>query len=65
MRSTEEPTDTFGKLGPKVEQPVSKPQESWKPTDTPHIQQGSDGKLRTNLPEPTWPALFNPWKGIK
>ncbi len=64
MRSTEESTDTFGKLGPKVEQQPAKPADTWKPTDNKYIQE-KDGKLRTNLPEPTWPALFNPWKGIK
>lgn len=56
MRSTEESTDTFGKLGPKVEQP-SKPAETWKPTDNPVIQQNRDGKLRTNQPLPKIPVI--------
>lgn len=63
MRSTEESTDTFGKLGPKVEQP-SKPVDTWKPTSNPVIQKNQDGKLRTNIPDRS-PAIFSPWKGIK
>jgi len=41
--------DTFGTLGPKVqEQP--KPKEQWRKTETPGIERNQDGQLRTSLP---------------
>lgn len=51
MRTTPDTqADTFGKLGPKVqEQP--KPKEEWRPTETPNIERNEQGQLRTNDPK--------------
>lgn len=57
MKSTHESTDNFGQLGQKKAPEPVKPAEVWRNTDTPHIQQNSDGKLRTNIPSPTWPTF--------
>lgn len=56
MRSTDEPTDTFGKLPPKSPEPQKPATDTWTNTDTPHIQRNQEGKLRTNLPD-RGPAL--------
>lgn len=56
MKSTDEPTDTFGKLPPKQPQPAQPKPDVWQKTDTPHIERNQDGRLRTNLPD-RGPAL--------
>ena len=45
-------SETFQPLGPKIEQPKPAPDTTPKPTGTPGIVRGSDGKLGTALPPP-------------
>lgn len=49
MRTTPEPLERPLVLPPKPA-PAPSQGETWKPTDTPGIERGQGGKLRTNLP---------------
>lgn len=49
MRQIDRPED-FGELK-RVEKPAPEPAPQWRPTGTPGIEQDSEGRLRTSIPE--------------
>ena len=56
MRSTDNlPTDPLGQLG-KAIKPTAAPAPTPQKTSTPGVLRGADGKLQTDLPEPSWAA---------
>lgn len=56
MRTPNEPTDDFKLPQHQPAAPEPKP-ESWRPADTPGFLVNDAGQLKTDLPEPTWPAM--------
>ena len=57
MRTPNEPTDEFRLPTPAPKQPDPKA-DNWRPADTPGFLVNDAGQLKTDLPEPSWPALM-------